>query len=896
MTGTEHPPSTQVEQRATASGSAEVNQAGRDVHRATHVYEAPAPARPSVIRGLRRDSPYFTGRERELKGLLHAAASGRVRIRTVSGMPGVGKTALVTRAAHLLGEQFPDGQFFVDLRAHAQGQSAADPHDVLANLLAGLGIDPRSLPATLDGRSGLWRDQVAGRRVLLVLDDAADSEQIEPLLPSGATCLTLVTSRSRLVDFDGAELLSLETLPHDEAVALFRLLARQDPLRSDPDGYAVLDHLVRLCGHLPLAIVLLAGRLAHRPAWTVADLAADFADAKDRIGHLAAGTRAVDAAFRLSYRNLPPSGQRLFRRLSLHPGPDIDSYAAAALDGAPHERAVRALEALYTGHLLEEVAPRRYRLHDLLREFAATCCTDHEPADERDLALERLLAYYRRTVESAEDVIAAHRRGTPPLPDANSALTWLRTERANILACLDHAGAHGLAVHVVELDTALAPLLLREGPWPQATALHERAADMAHRLGDRHGEAHALNRIGLVRYMTADYAASIGFHGRALALFEALGDRGGQAATLNHLGRVRATTDDYGAATDHHERALSLFEELADRHGQATALHGLARVRYMTADYTASTDFNQRALTLFSALGDLRGQCNVLLGLGFVGYLTGEYAAATDFHERALASFEALGDRHGQASALQDLGRVRFITGDYAAAADLHERALALFEELGDRHGQANGLNNVGRVRYVTGDYAAAADHHERALALFEELGDRHGQTNGLIHLGRQRFATGDFEGAAALHRRALALCDAIGNRHGKANALHDLGRTHCAKSEHTTAVALYEQALRLFQEVGDPQGEAEVWNSLGALRTGTGAPRDGLLAHHRALALARRAHCPLDEATALEGAARSRLLSGDFEGCMADLRLAVRIYDRIGAAAAHPDERPASL
>ncbi|MFZ3555078.1 ATP-binding protein [Streptomyces sp. BH055] len=891
MTGAEPPLPAWAEQRALVSGTAEVNQAGRDVHRATHVYEAPTPARPSVIRGLRRNSPYFTGREEELNGLLRTATSDRVRIRTIDGMPGVGKTALATRAAHLLGEQFPDGQFFVDLRAHAQGQSAADPHDALAILLAGLGIDPRSLPATLEGRSGLWRDQLAGRRVLLVLDDAAGSDQIEPLLPGGASCLTLVTSRRRLVDFDGGEPLTLNTLPHDEAVTLFSLLAPHAPLHPAPDSSAVVNHLVRLCGHLPLAIVLLAGRLAHRPAWTVADLAADFADATNRLGHLVAGTRAVDAAFGLSYQNLPLPRRQLFRRLSLHPGPDIDFYAAAALDGVPPAQAADGLEALYTDHLLEEVAPRRYRLHDLLREFAATCCAEHETTADRDLALERLLTYYRRTIESAEEVIAAHSRGTPALPDANSALTWLRTERANILACLDHASTHGLPTHVVELDAALAPFLLREGPWPQATALHERAADMAYQHGDLHGGAHAFNRIGLVRYMTADYAAASSFHERALSLFEELGDRRGQADTLNHLGRVRATTDDYGSATDFHQRALALFEELTDTHGQATALHGLARVRYMTADYTASRDFNQRALTLFSALGDLRGQSNVLLGLGFVDYLTGNYVSAADLHGRALASFEDLGDRHGQASALQDLGRVRFITGDYAAAGDLHERALSLFEELGDRHGQANGLNNVGRVRYVTGDYAAAADLHERALSLFEELGDRHGQANGRIHLGRQRYATGDYEGAATLHRQALALCDEIGNRHGKANALHELGRAHCATAEHTAAAALYERALNIFQEVGDPQGEAEVWNSLGVLRTETTSPEDGLAAHRRALSLARRAHNPLDEATALEGAARSRILAGDFEGCMADLRLAVRIYDRIGAAASKLDE-----
>ncbi|MGW6016138.1 ATP-binding protein [Streptomyces sp. NPDC055210] len=670
-------------QQGTADSGAEITQAGRDVHKSTHVHEAPAPARPSVIRGLRRDALHFTGRNDELQRLLHSSAAGQASIYAVNGMPGVGKTAFVTRAAHLVADQFPDGQFFVDLRAHAPGQAAADPVDVLATLLVGLGIDPGSLPANLEGRSGLWRDHLAGRRVLLVLDDAADSSQVEPLLPGAAGCLILVTSRARLVDLDDSEPLPLPTLPHGEAVTLFDRLAHRRPhgAGSEPGDLsdsAVADDIVELCGRLPLAIVLLASRLAHRPTWTVADLAADFmattdfTDTPDRLRHLAAGTRAVDVAFTLSYRDLPPARKRLFRRLGLHPGPDIDPHAAAALDGVSPAQARDGLDALYTDHLLEEIAPRRYTLHNLLREYAASCCTSHDPAEERDLALARLMAYYERTVTAAEEIISAHRSSTPLLADASSALNWLRLEHANVLACLDHAAAHDQPEHVVELTRALAPFLLREG-WPHVAALHERAAKTARRIRDFHSEAGALEALGFVRYVTGDYAAAIGFH----------------------------------------ERALALFEELGDRHGQAAVLNNLGRVRYMTADYATATQFNERALSLFDALGDRRGQSSVLLSLGFISYMTGDYRAASDRHERALALFEDIGDRHGQADALQDLGRVRFVTGNYQAASELHERALVLFEELGDRHGQANGLNNLGRVRFMTGNYRTASELHE---------------------------------------------------------------------------------------------------------------------------------------------------------------------------------------
>ncbi|MFH8612888.1 ATP-binding protein [Streptomyces sp. NPDC018029] len=895
MTSGEGPLPPWIGQHATAEGAGETTQAGRDVHRTTHVHEPPAPVRPTVIHGLRRDTLCFTGRDEELGRLLGATTSGEARIHTVDGMPGVGKTALVTRAAHLLAGRFPDGQFFVDLRAHSPGQAAADPLDVLATLLAGLGMDPRSLPTSLDGRSGLWRDRLAGRRVLLVLDDAADSDQIESLLPGGPSCLTLVTSRSRLVDLDGGTPWSLGTLSHPEAMTLFRRLAHR-AARSTPDDPAdteVVHDIVELCGRLPLAIVLLAGRLSHRPTWTPADLAAEFTATADRLVHLVAGKRAVDAAFTLSYRDLPPARRRLFRRLGLHPGPDIDPRAAAALDGITESQARDGLEALYTDHLLEEMAPRRYSLHGLLREFAARRGASEDADTDRAAALARLTAYYRRTVELAEEIISARRPGVPGLlPDATRAVTWLRTERANILACLDHAADHDRPEQVVGLTAAMAPFLLREGPWAQAVALHERAVEAARRTGDPHGEAHALDELGFVRYATGDFAVATAFHERALALFEEIGDRHGQAQALHGLGRVRATADDYAAATGFHERALTLYEELGDRHGQANALHGLGRVRYMTADYAASADLSGRALALFDALGDRRGQSGTLLSLGFVRYLTGEYKEAADLHGRALTLYEESGDRHGQANALQDLGRVRFIVGDYAAAAALHERALELFEELGDRHGRANGLNNLGRVRFVRGDHAAAAALHERALHLFEELADRHGRANGLNNLGRVRYATGDHAAAAELHRQALALFEEIGNAHGRCNALHDLGRTHYAAGEYAAAADLYEQALALFQQVGDPQGEAEVWNSVGALRTAAVGAADGLAAHRKALDLARRAGSPLDEATALEGAARSQVLMGDLEAAMTDLRKAARIYDRIGARAT-PSESP---
>ncbi|WP_280363822.1 NB-ARC domain-containing protein [Nocardia wallacei] len=316
------------------------------------------PPRPAVKTALRRDVHTLIGRDAELRRLLAAAdPEHRTPVYTIDGMPGIGKTALATRAAHMLSGHFPDGRYFIELHAHTPGRAAADPSDVLAGMLIGLGVDMRYIPDTLEGRRDLWRDRLTGKRVLLVLDDARDVAQIEPLLPAAAECLTLVTSRRRLITLDNAMPLPLDILEPTSATQLFTTLARR--VAGDDADRAAVARIVRLCGYLPLAITLLAGRLAHHPSWTIAELADQFSAATDRLGELDAGARVVRAAFDLSYRDLPPQQMLLFRRLGMHPGADLDAHSAAALAGLEVATARWELESLYTDHLLDEPARGR---------------------------------------------------------------------------------------------------------------------------------------------------------------------------------------------------------------------------------------------------------------------------------------------------------------------------------------------------------------------------------------------------------------------------------------------------------------------------------------------------------------------------------------------------------
>ena len=353
-------------------------------------------AAAAATRTLPRDIGSFTGRAAELAqmaaGATGAAAAdgGVVGIHAIGGMAGVGKTALAVHAAHRLAGAFPDGQFFLPLHAHTPGQRPVEPVDALASLLLGAGVGAQQIPPGLQARAARWRDHLAGKKVLLLLDDAAGHEQVTPLLPGTAGSLVLVTSRRRLTALEDAAAISLETLAPGEAAALLARLAGRPGLGSG-DGPA--GEITRLCGCLPLAIGMLARQLHHHPAWTAADLAADLATATSRLELMRAENLSVAAAFDLSYRDLTAGQQRLFRRLGVHPGTDIDGYAAAALDGTDLAAARRNLEGLYDHYLLAEHARGRYRLHDLLAEHARALASAGDPADA-DAAAGRLLDYY----------------------------------------------------------------------------------------------------------------------------------------------------------------------------------------------------------------------------------------------------------------------------------------------------------------------------------------------------------------------------------------------------------------------------------------------------------------------------------------------------------------------
>jgi tetratricopeptide (TPR) repeat protein len=766
----------------------------------------PGVGAPQVRVSLPPDAAAFTGRGDEMIAITGAvtgaAAAGGVV--AIAGMPGVGKTALAVHAARALAGQFPDRQVFLDLHAHTPGREPVKAADALEGLLAAVGVESRYMPGDVDGRAALWRDRAAGQRALLVLDNAANSEQVVPLLP-GPGCLVLVTSRRHLGDLPGAVTpLPLNTLPPEDAAVMFTQLAPRSA--HDVDGVA---EAVKLAGFLPLAISLLARVLARHPRWALENLADEI---RAGLLDLTAENRSIAAAFDVSCRHLDQRMQRFFHLLGVHPGTSTDRYAAAALAGTSPAEAATQLEALYGEALLTEIRCRRYGMHDLIRRYA--CDLAASIPDDSKQALGRLVDYYQHTAALASEHLARQVRPgpRPPAPsgleipvlkDAGQALAWLRAERAGLLACLDLAARTGQHDRVVALTAGLAVLLWRDGNWADAVTRHDTAATAARLLGDRLGEANALTDRGIVQRLTGDYPRAAQALENARGIYRDLGDRLGEANALRELGVMRGMTGQDPDAAEVLKNALGTYRDLGDRLGEANALRDLGAVRWLTGQYSGAAKVLEKALGIWRDTGNRHGEANTLTDLGGIRQLTGDLPGAAQALQEALEIYSIIGNRHGQANALTQLGAVKRAMGEYPDAAETLQGALEIYSITGNQHGQANALTEFGAVRLAMGEYVNAAETLRLALNMWHNLGTRHGEAHVLNEQAALYRLCGDLARAQEHHQLALDLGRAIGSTYEEARALAGLGRCAIAVGNTARARVLLRQALQIFQRIG---------------------------------------------------------------------------------------------
>jgi tetratricopeptide (TPR) repeat protein len=517
---------------------------------------------------------------------------------------------------------------------------------------------------------------------------------------------------------------------------------------------------------------MLARQLRHHPARTAAELAARLAAARDRLGVIRAENLSVAAAFDLSYQDLTVARQRLFRRLGLAPGPDIDAYAAAALDDTGLESARDALDELYDHHLITEPAPGRYLLHDLLREYARALAADD--ADSR-AAPGRLVNYYAHVAAAASRHIATWTTagGRPPtspppasapqLATSQDAAAWLESERANLSAALGHAAARDMPQHAVAIATAMGGFLRARGHWDLAASQYQVALSAAREAGDRPGQAGALDELGLLQQLTGDLAAAVVTLGGAVERYHELGDRPGEGYALNHLGLVHVDNSDYPAAAACHRKALALAREAGDQLAEAVSLIDLGMVQMLTGDYPSAAAGYEQALALIRIVGSPFDEADALCQLGAVRRLTGDYPGAAALTRQAFELFRGLGDRLGQTWALDELGQVQLQTGDNQGATATLRQALQSVRELGSRHGEAKALISLGEALARSSATREARDQYNQALAIARDLGVPLEEGYALEGIGLSLLRE-DPPRAATCLREALAIYERIGS------------------------------------------------------------------------------------------------------------------------------------
>ena len=728
----------------------------------------------AATRTLPRDIAYYTGRSAEFERLIQPminslAPEGVVGIHAIDGMAGIGKTAFAVHTAHQLAAWFPDGQIFLPLHAHTPGQHPVDPSDALATLLLNMGISAKQIPAGIEARGALWRNCLADKKLLLLLDDAAGSEQVRPLLPGTERCLVLVTSRRRLTELDWSVSITLDTLRPDEAAELFVRVAGRSGLNAS-EGPNL--ELVQLSGLLPLAIRLVAGQLARHQAWTVEDLRLALAAERNRPASIRGENFTIAAAFDLSYRYLDSEQQNLFRRLGLQFGTDIDDYAAAALSGVDLHTTRRLLNDLYDYHLIDEPTYGRYRFHDLMREYARSAADAEQPR-ERDAAIGRLLNYYLHTAAIAGRDLAWNTPDTSPptghtpayapqLSTREQEVSWLEGERANLNAATDYAVRNRGYVAAIGIPFAIHGFLRTNGYWHQALGLHRAALTIARHFNDQSAEASALCQLGAVQRLTGDYRGAMTSQTRALELYRVLSDRVGEGDALTELGTVYWLIDEYPAAISRLNEALGLYHDLDRPQGEGDALCQLSSVQRLTADYPAAITNLTKALGLYRNIHDHLGEADSLRNLGVVQHMAGDLAAATTSLTKALDLYRGLGSRPGQADALRDLGVVQHMAGDLAAATTSLTRALELYRDVGDRHGEAEALNDLGDLLSSSSTVADARSKHESALTTARIINAPLEEARALEGIGNCYLKQGKMDEGSEHLRQALTIYRAI--------------------------------------------------------------------------------------------------------------------------------------
>ncbi|WP_161594966.1 AfsR/SARP family transcriptional regulator [Verrucosispora sp. SN26_14.1] len=723
---------------------------------------------------LPREVPDFVGRAPAVENLVTAtlcAGTSVSVVHLVDGMPGSGKTALALHVAGRLAARLPDAQLFIDLAGHDPA-TKVDPTTALATLLRQLGVPGGRIPPELADRLVLWRRELTGRRVIVVLDNAADAEQVRPLLPTVPGSAVIVTSRRRITGLDVGPPVSLPAMDVAEGVALLASTAGAARVAAEPEAAVA---VVEQCGHLPLAIRLAGSRLAHRPTWRVADLAALLAGNARRLDHLASGDRSVAGAFAASYEPLDADAKRLFRLLGVHPSTVFGAAIASAVSGLSLADTTEALDVLVDCHLIEEVEAGRYRMHDLIRQYAHELSMRHDSPDTRNAALAELLDLVLHLAFGvADDLESGFVRGQvslgrPRRPDlladvGTPAEEWMETERANLVS-----------------------LVVRAREWRH------------------HEQAWRLTRL-LWRflYVRGYFDDIISTHLHGLAAAELVEDDAAIAAMHNYLASAYVRTGDYGDALQHVGAAVRIAERRGDLKNIGRYRNNLAAIHWIRGDLEEAVRCGLDGLR--SQNGYDPGEVpSFLPSVGLALGLLGRYDDALRLHRLHLFLGRQVNNQFHILNALGHIGGVKCRMGRYGAALRALQAALVMRERTGHRYAEPEVRNDIGVALRGLGRVDEAVRQHELARELAVESGEPHVEAAALNDLAFTLAGSADAGRLTALHRAALQLATRIAHPYEQGRALTGLAE-HLSEADPAEARRHWERALAIFRRMGVPE------------------------------------------------------------------------------------------